>query len=289
MRLIGHLKNEASAKTLADYLVSLDIRNLIEPDGTDWAVWIYSEDQIEAGQKALAGYLQNPADNKYRVARQSAALAEERMRQEKARFESRMHTREQIWTSTSLGPVTLALIIISAVVTLLASLTLPFSVQDWVCISQYTGRGLPEVRQGEIWRLITPIFLHFGILHIVFNMLMLRDMGTLVELRQSPRTLIILVLVLGVGSNLGQYYYAGGGFGGMSGVLYGLLGYIWLRGQCDPSSGLRLSPTTLALMLIWFVLCLVNVIPNVANACHAVGLVMGMLIGAAPMLNRASR
>ncbi len=53
MRLIGHLKSESSAKTLGDYLVSLDIRNLVEPDGEGWAVWIYSEDQIEAGRLAL--------------------------------------------------------------------------------------------------------------------------------------------------------------------------------------------------------------------------------------------
>ena len=149
-------------------------------------------------------------------------------------------------------------------------------------------RNLPEVRHGEIWRLITPIFIHFNLMHIVFNMLMLRDMGSLIESRQGAKVLILLAVTIGIGSNLGQYYYNGPYFGGMSGVLYGLLGYIWLRGQCDPASGLHLSPMTLAMMLVWFFLCLANIIPGVANVCHAAGLIMGMVIGAAPLAGRRS-
>jgi GlpG protein len=286
MRLIGHLKTESSAKTLGDYLVSLDIRNLIEPDAEGWAVWVYSEDQIEAGQQAFSDYLQNPGDSRFRHASQKAAVVEERKEREEARYEKRFRTRDQIWASSGIGPVTLTLIIASIAVTLLWMLKPASPVIGALYISQEMGRSLPEVREGEIWRLLTPILLHFGVLHIVFNMLILRDMGSLIENRQGARTLIFLVVTIGIGSNLGQYFYSGWSFGGMSGVLYGLLGYIWLRGQRDPASGLHLSPTTLAMMLVWFVLCLINVIPGAANACHAVGLLMGMLIGAAPLASR---
>ena len=283
MRLIGHLQNESSAKTMADYLVSLDIRNLIEPDGEGWAVWVYSEDQIEAGRQALANFLSNPADTKFQKARQTAAAIEERNRREKATFEKRVRTPDQIWVSSSLGPVTLALIIGSVVATLLATIDSTSYAAAWLMISQTPFGILPEVRHGQIWRLVTPIFLHGGIMHIFFNMWMLRDLGTLIERRRGARTFIVLVLTLAIGSNLGQYFYGGAGFGGMSGVLFGLLGYAWVRGQCDPDSGLQLSPMTIGMMLVWFFLCLMNIIPNVANACHAVGLIMGMLIGAAPL------
>src|SRR5271154_456043 len=86
MRLIGHLKNESSAKTLADYLVSLDIRNLVEPDAEGWAIWVYSEDQIEAGRQALTNYLHDPGDSKFQHASQNAAAMDERKRREKAKF-----------------------------------------------------------------------------------------------------------------------------------------------------------------------------------------------------------
>jgi GlpG protein len=78
-------------------------------------------------------------------------------------------------------------------------------------------------------------------------------------------------------------------FGGMSGVLYGLFGYIWLRGQCDPASGLALSPTTVWTLMIWFFLCLFGIIGSVANGTHVVGLVLGVLWGAAPMARKLFR
>jgi GlpG protein len=161
----------------------------------------------------------------------------------------------------------------------------------WLSISETIGGSfLPEVRQGEIWRLITPIFIHFNVWHIVFNMLMLRDLGSLVESRRGSRVLLLLVLFIGLGSNLSQYVLqfstVGPQFGGMSGVLYGLLGYIWLRGHFDPASGLILSPMTLTVMLVWFFLCLVGIIPGVANVCHAAGLLLGMIIGVAPQVKR---
>jgi GlpG protein len=285
MRLIGHLKNESSAKTLADYLVSIDIRNLVEPDAEGWAVWIYSEDQIEAGREALANYLHNPGDSRFLHASQNAAAMDERKRRERAKFDKRVRTPDRIWGSSTIGPVTLVLIIASVAETVLASLNLPFSIVGLLSISQ-RFHGLPEISHGEIWRLITPIFIHLSLPHIVFNMLMLRSLGSLIEIRQSSKSLILLVVTIGIGSNLGQYFYDGPGFGGMSGVLYGLFGYIWLRGQCDPASGLFLTPATIGMMIVWFFLCLFGVIPGVANACHAVGLLMGMIIGAAPLAKR---
>jgi GlpG protein len=286
MRLIGHLKNESGAKTLGDYLVSLDIRNLVEPDAEGWAIWIYSEDQIEAGREALTSYLHSPGDTKFEHATQNAAALVERKRNEKAKFDKKILTRDSIWVSSTIGPVTLTLIVLSVAVTLVNLLNPASPILDFLSISQRVHGILPEVCQGQVWRLITPIFVHFSLMHIVFNMLMLRDMGTLIENRQGPKALILLVLSIGIVSNVGQYLYGGPEFGGMSGVLYGLLGYIWMRGHSDPSSGLHLSPTTLAIMLVWFFLCLLNIIPNVANACHAVGLVIGMMIGAAPMAKK---
>jgi GlpG protein len=84
-------------------------------------------------------------------------------------------------------------------------------------------------------------------------------------------------------SNLGQMYMSGPGFGGMSGVVYGLLGYIWIRGKFDPASGLYLHSSTVIMMLIWFFICFApNAIPGmprIANTAHAVGLVSGMVWG----------
>ena len=82
-------------------------------------------------------------------------------------------------------------------------------------------------------------------------------------------------------SNVLQFYVEGSPlFGGMSGVVYGLLGYIWLRGKFDPGSGLYLHSSTVTMMIIWFFICLSGLLPfNVANTAHGVGLAMGMAWG----------
>jgi GlpG protein len=108
----------------------------------------------------------------------------------------------------------------------------------------------------------------------------LRDLGSMIEARQSTLQLALLVLVTTAGSNLGEYWFGHTAvFGGMSGVLYALLGYIWMRGKFDPGSGLFLHPSTVTMMLIWLVVCYTGYIGPIANAAHLVGLAIGMAWG----------
>jgi len=137
----------------------------------------------------------------------------------------------------------------------------------------------PEVAQGEVWRLITPIFIHFGWPHIVFNMLWIFNLGRFVQERFSTLYLGLLILACGVFSNLIQYWWSGPVFGGMSGVNYALFGFLWIRGRFDRRSEWQLHPAMVQSMLFWFVLCVVGVIPHVANGAHLGGLVAGGLWG----------
>ena len=154
-------------------------------------------------------------------------------------------------------------------------------ISEYIVIGGLSERisGLLEIRRGEVWRLFTPMFVHFGLPHLFFNMWWMLDLGTMIERRQSARLLLALVLVIAALSNFGQYLIGGPVFGGMSGVVYGLIGYIWLRGKLDLTSGLFLHSTTVMMAMIWFVLCLVHVIPNVANTAHSVGLGVGIAWG----------
>jgi GlpG protein len=282
MRLIGLLSNESNARTFGDYLTSLEILNSAEPE-TDgqWAVWVLSEDQLEAGRDALATYLANPGDAKFKRASAKAAAMRQREEKENSDYASRVVTSQALWPSIAPRPLTLVLIGICV------GLALKFhfpSASPVLWLSGAGARSLPEVRQGEVWRLITPIFIHMNIYHLLFNMLALKDLGSLIEARQGSFKLLLLVLITGVVSNLGQDLVSGPMFGGFSGVLYGLFGYTWMRGKFDPASGLRLIPSNIVMMLGWFVLCVVGVIPYVANGAHGFGMAAGMVWGAAPPL-----
>ena len=185
------------------------------------------------------------------------------------------------------GEVTVFVLMVCAVLGLVTGLKDDHAVVRQLQISevfsQY-GRAwkdfLPEVRSGQIWRLFTPALLHFGFPHLLFNLWTFWDLGRAIEWRRGSGTLAGLILGLGVMSNLGQYVAVGPNFGGLSGVIYGLLGYVWMLGRYRPSAGLALHPQMVVMMLVWFIICLSGLLGvPVANMAHGVGLVAGMVWG----------
>lgn len=144
---------------------------------------------------------------------------------------------------------------------------------------------LVQSMQGQYWRFITPAFLHFGWLHIVFNSLWLWDLGTKVEKVMGHFNMIMLFLVIALVANVTQYLFGGVGiFGGMSGVVYGLLGFSWVAPLVQPRWLIQPTSTLMLFMVGWLVLCLFGVIEMVgmgaiANAAHIGGLLCGAALG----------
>ena len=288
MRLIGHLAEEKAARTFADYLYVQKIESHVEFEKADgWGVWINDEDKLEEAARLLTAFRLNPADPTYQAQAKSASELRAEAEKDEANYRKKLSDRRHLLRPLrdyGFGPLTFGLIAISVVVFFLSKFGKDFQPIVGLFITESTtgnhfGQSLLEIRHGQVWRLITPIFIHFDPLHILFNMLWLRDLGSMIEARQSSRQLAILVGVIAVCSNLGQFFLAGPVFGGMSGVVYGLLGYIWMRSKFDPGSGLYLHPATVAMMIIWFLACFTPIIPHVANGAHAVGLVMGLAWG----------
>lgn len=136
---------------------------------------------------------------------------------------------------------------------------------------------------GQWWRFVTPAFLHFGAIHLVFNLLWLADLGRRVESSQSSARLLLIAAVTALCANVSQYWYSPGSlFGGMSGVVYGLLGYCWLAGRSRPASPLHLPPGVVAFLLGWMALGMTGVFSfigiHIANAAHLGGFLSGLLL-----------
>lgn len=176
--------------------------------------------------------------------------------------------------------ITIVLIALSAVVAFSSNLG---SSQDVLRALYFTdpvaGPAQPAwqaILSGQLWRLITPIFIHFGILHFVFNMMWVWDLGKLIEARKGAGFYLLFVLLVGTLSNLAQYSLTQSAlFGGMSGVVYGLFSYVWIRGRYDPNFGIGLHKTTVHMMLAWFVLCWTGLLGPIANWAHTMGLLAG--------------
>ena len=284
MRMIGQLASETEARTFADYLYVKGIKSEVELETEgEWVVWILGEDDVEEALNQLKKFSANPMNPEFETV---ATQADELRLQERKNDEAaakRFFNRSQIIRDRgAYGLGRLTGVLIGLCVAVWAAREFGGNKDFWnfLFISNYM-KGLPEVRNGEIWRLITPIFLHASmpmIFHLLFNLLWLKDLGSMVEARQSWLRLFLLVICISVPSNLAQYFDTGPAFCGMSGVVYGLLGYIWMKGKFEPTSGYYVHPTTVAMMMIWFVLGFTGML-NIANSVHAVGLAVGLAWG----------
>ena len=136
----------------------------------------------------------------------------------------------------------------------------------------------------EVLRFITPAFLHFSVMHIVFNSLWWWQFGGSIEREQGWQRLAFIFLLTALPSNLAQAFITGPNFGGLSGVVYGLLGYLWIYKKLRPESPLFIYPQIVTFMLIWLLIgytdILAGLIGPVANWAHSAGLLSGCLLGA---------
>jgi membrane associated rhomboid family serine protease len=146
-------------------------------------------------------------------------------------------------------------------------------------IDAHRNSPMKDLQRGEAWRAVTPIFLHFGFLHIIFNMMWLWQFGVVLEMRFRPLRFLTLVLWIAVASNAAQALFSGSNFGGMSGVNYGLFGFLLARMKLHPEPGFVLHRQTVALLLIWLVVCFTGAMGSVANTAHLVGFLSGGLVG----------
>ncbi|WLH81536.1 MULTISPECIES: rhomboid family intramembrane serine protease [unclassified Pseudomonas] len=142
-----------------------------------------------------------------------------------------------------------------------------------------------SLASGQWWRLVTPMLIHFGILHLAMNGMWYWELGRRIEVRQGSINLLGLTLLFSLVSNYAQYAYGGPSlFGGLSGVLYGLLGHCWIFQLLSPNPAYRLPRGVLVMMLVWLVLCMSGLVSmigfgEIANAAHVGGLVIGCLTG----------
>jgi GlpG protein len=325
MRMIGTIKGGDDAERFSDYLVTQNVANMVEESSSgDFSVWVEHDDDLDRAKGELDRFLKNPNDAKFEAAQDRAQKIRDAEQKKAKKKRAKFVDVRTNWSQPSewVAPLTIALIVASMglsigtgsvwgptndrrsfnvgarrldVINTLAFAPTwdPDAIIKWLGTHPFTAKDdiefqiwVDSMKHGQVWRLITPIFLHLGILHLLFNMFWLRDLGGMIEIRRGTWVLAIIVLLGAIISNFGEFFWSGAGFGGMSGVLYALFGYIWIKQRYEPQLGLGLSQETSLILMGWLVICMTGWMGPVANAAHVVGLASGAAIGFAPVAYR---
>ena len=300
MREIGTLADADAARTLADYLLTLRIETRLEEQPEGWVVWVCDEDRVPQARQEFAEFTREPRDPRFRRAARAGHEIRLREIEEDEDYRERLaEFREQMAEKPPPANQRVVTFVLLASAVAVSLLTKFGDREEYAAYFRISSRepGLAEVARGQVWRLVTPIFVHLDPLHLLFNCICISVLGGQVERVQGSARLLWLVVLFAVASNLAQFYLGNpyepqGGlvwkrsphFGGLSGVAYGLFGYVWMKTRFDPDLGLQLSPGTVIIMMVWFFACLSGLLGAIANAAHAAGLALGLAVGAGPHL-----
>jgi rhomboid protease GluP len=142
----------------------------------------------------------------------------------------------------------------------------------------------PATTDGEWWRLATAMFLHFGPMHLLMNMLALWDSGRLVERWFGTVRFIALYLASGLAGNLlslviqGDRAVSGGASGAIFGIYGALLIFLLSERKRLHAGEFRWMFWGAAAFAI-FALAFGLLIPGIDNAAHLGGILAGMGVG----------
>lgn len=303
MRSLGYIDGRKPTEQFVAFLLTQKIKSHIEScDGSDrWEIWIRNEDQLEIARQELDTFLNNRSDPRYELAIKEATKlldADLKARQAAAKNVRRIQpgTRAAVLGRGSIPPLTLTLTILCVLVSLLSGFSQPSANNKWgqtivkqlkfVDAEAYERSNrdpAASLKRGEIWRAVTPIFMHGNPLHLAMNMMLLVSLGRLIERLLGTPRFAVLVLLAAILPNLLQglspsWMRGSPHFVGISGVVYALFGYIWIRSVLNPELGIIVPMPIVVLMVGVILVGLTMNVPgwNLADLCHLGGLLVGV-------------
>jgi len=328
MRQIGTLDLATEAERFAAYLVTQGIDAFAEEEGGAWVIWVRDENHLEDARNELKQFRVDPQAPQYAGATRKAEQIERQKNKQAQTARRNVVDIRGTWGRGMPGrggppqrrPLTLLLIGVSVILFLIGGdKTQIYRSLEFADAAHFTGKvfehedgsvrvvepelrdlsisnRLVDIKKGQVWRLITPIFLHFGIMHIFFNCYLLYYIGSQLENYYGTFWYGLLVLALALFSvpvqclmpdnPLGLPIDGGSPFGGgLSGVVFGLFGFMWLKMRLQPAAGFFMTPFLIIIMFGQFILGITGVLEtvfhmkNIGHWAHGGGLLAGIVIG----------
>ena len=264
---------DVNLSQFSQYLHQLGLPHRITEEGAKQLVWVSSEDHVAQVHKLFEAYKLGTLSGLPKVVRTST-------------FNPLLLIHR--------FPLTLSLVLVNAIIFPLTQrigdddgLFQLLTFADFRLDGDrvYFANLAYTIETGQYWRLLTPMFIHFGWLHIVFNLLWVWEVGRRIEAINNASVLLLVTLVSSLMANFLQYYMSGPSFfGGMSGVVFGYLGYSLVWSRMVPSRSTGLAPGLYIFMFVYLAIGFTGAIDMLglgvlANGAHLGGLIGGLLVG----------
>ena len=275
MLMITSFTNPRVAQAFVDYMATQGVILTIQQH-TQTDVWLADESQAGRVNEELARFLENPGDPRYLAASWQSGQTGSGLHYSRFPFLATIRERA--------GPCTLLLMAACIIVFIIMNV-----VGDQSVMIALAWPYDPSL-EFDVWRYFTHALMHFSVMHILFNLLWWWYLGGIVEKRLGSGKLIVITVISALLSGYVQHKFSGPWFGGLSGVVYALMGYVWLRGERDPESGIYLQRGLIAFALIWLIAGWFDLFGmSIANGAHVTGLAVGLAMALADTLHARKR
>lgn len=265
IRLIS-LPNPRLAQAFVDYMATQGIALEIEvQDDGNVVLWLGNDAHYVQVKNELEHFLKKPSDPRYLAASWQTGTTHSGLHYRS--FSNLNHMIKQG------GPIAVTVSVICLLVYLL------MIVGNGRAVMHYLAFPQDKSQDWQLWRWFSHCLLHFSLLHIVFNLLWWWYLANQIEKQMGSGKLLQITLVAALMSGWAQSLFSGTNFGGLSGVVYALMGYVWWSGERAPQRGISMPRGLMIFAVIWLVVGHFDWFGmSVANAAHIAGLIIGLLM-----------
>ncbi len=261
---VTEFTNQRMAQAFVDYMATKRITLQIEHQ-QHYTLFLEDETKLAEVQAALQQFIRDPSHPRYLEASWHSGSSGNKL----------SYPKSELWQNITdrAGPLTLGVMAL----TIISYLLLIFWGNDTV----FYWLSWPATQQQgyQIWRWVSHIFLQFSLLQIVFNLMWWWYLGGAIEKRLGSGKLFVITVISALLSGWMQAKFSGIWFGGLSGVVYALMGYSWLRGERDPASGIHLERGLIVFALLWLAAGYYGVLGTaLSNMSYLIGLVLGLVM-----------
>ena len=277
MQMLVCFNRPQPAHMLMDYLTAQRISSIVREVDGQFCVELEHAADLDTAKSITQHFIDAPNDPRYQAASWDNGSVDKRINEASKQSTQSWLQSPNTLAQLRLFPLTYLILAINLLIFGLMSVS--YETRLWVDSNLFIV-PLNELQQtAQWWRLLTPDFLHFSVLHIAFNLLWWWILARPIEQYLGKISLLITFVVISLSANIGQLYVDGPNFGGMSGVVYGLLGFTWWLGWLKPQWGFKVQPQIVGFMLVWLVIGYADVLfVSMANTAHTLGLVSGCLL-----------